>query len=63
MTGPVPGTNPVLQGDDFPAWHYAIGGELATTRPGFLGHSPRGEAGEAQGHSAFAQVPLQRRAS
>ncbi|KAJ5888953.1 Eukaryotic molybdopterin oxidoreductase [Penicillium taxi] len=27
--GPIPGTNPVLTGDDFKAWHAAIGGELA----------------------------------
>ncbi|GAM37518.1 hypothetical protein TCE0_024r07502 [Talaromyces pinophilus] len=30
MTGPIPGTNPVLPGDDFTAWHHAIGGELAS---------------------------------
>ncbi|RAK80134.1 sulfite oxidase [Aspergillus fijiensis CBS 313.89] len=28
--GPIPGTNPVLSGDDFKAWHAAIGGELTT---------------------------------
>lgn len=28
--GPIPGTNPVLPGDDFKAWHTAIGGELAS---------------------------------
>ncbi|RAL09105.1 sulfite oxidase, partial [Aspergillus homomorphus CBS 101889] len=28
--GPIPGTNPVLPGDDFKAWHAAIGGELTT---------------------------------
>ncbi|KAJ5449584.1 uncharacterized protein N7458_006033 [Penicillium daleae] len=27
--GPIPGTNPVLTGDDFKAWHAALGGELA----------------------------------
>lgn len=26
--GPIPGTNPVLPGDDFKAWHAAIGGEM-----------------------------------
>ncbi|KAJ5669695.1 hypothetical protein N7462_010765 [Penicillium macrosclerotiorum] len=30
MFGPIPGTNPVLPGDDFKAWHAALGGELAT---------------------------------
>jgi sulfite oxidase len=29
MTGPIPGTNPVLPGEDFKEWHRAIGGELA----------------------------------
>ncbi|KAJ5811779.1 hypothetical protein N7474_008080 [Penicillium riverlandense] len=28
--GPIPGTNPVLPGDDFKAWHAALGGELAS---------------------------------
>ncbi|KAJ5297425.1 Eukaryotic molybdopterin oxidoreductase [Penicillium antarcticum] len=28
--GPIPGTNPVLPGDDFKEWHAALGGELAT---------------------------------
>ncbi|KAJ5756878.1 uncharacterized protein N7511_007060 [Penicillium nucicola] len=28
--GPIPGTNPVLPGDDFKAWHTAIGGEMAS---------------------------------
>ncbi|CAI7628410.1 unnamed protein product [Penicillium pancosmium] len=28
MFGPIPETNPVLPGDDFVAWHEAIGGEL-----------------------------------
>jgi sulfite oxidase len=28
--GPIPGTNPVLPGDDFKDWHTALGGELAT---------------------------------
>ncbi|KAL4861712.1 hypothetical protein BDV12DRAFT_190904 [Aspergillus spectabilis] len=28
--GPIPGTNPVLPGDDFKAWHAALGGELTT---------------------------------
>ncbi|EEA24323.1 sulfite reductase, putative [Talaromyces marneffei ATCC 18224] len=28
MTGSILGTNPVLSGDDFIAWHHAIGGEL-----------------------------------
>lgn len=28
--GPIPGTNPVLPGDDFKAWHTALGGELTT---------------------------------
>lgn len=28
--GPIPGTNPVLPGNDFKEWHRAIGGELAT---------------------------------
>ncbi|KGO44629.1 Eukaryotic molybdopterin oxidoreductase [Penicillium expansum] len=28
--GPIPATNPVLPGDDFKAWHTALGGELAT---------------------------------
>ncbi|KAJ5380728.1 uncharacterized protein N7496_003156 [Penicillium cataractarum] len=30
MFGPIPGTNPVLPGDDFKAWHAALGGELTT---------------------------------
>lgn len=28
--GPIPGTNPVLPGDDFKAWHAALGGELTS---------------------------------
>ncbi|KAI9048011.1 hypothetical protein LZ554_007809 [Drepanopeziza brunnea f. sp. 'monogermtubi'] len=28
--GPIPDTNPVLPGDDYKAWHAAIGGELTT---------------------------------
>lgn len=28
--GPIPDTNPVLPGDDYKAWHAAIGGELKT---------------------------------
>ncbi|KAJ5805970.1 Eukaryotic molybdopterin oxidoreductase [Penicillium pulvis] len=28
--GPIPGTNPVLPGDDFKEWHAALGGELTT---------------------------------
>ncbi|KAJ5131488.1 uncharacterized protein N7515_007527 [Penicillium bovifimosum] len=28
--GPIPGTNPVLPGDDFKDWHTALGGELTT---------------------------------
>ncbi|KAJ5231637.1 Eukaryotic molybdopterin oxidoreductase [Penicillium citrinum] len=30
MFGPIPETNPVIAGDDFVAWHEALGGELAT---------------------------------
>lgn len=30
MTGPIPGTNPVLPGEDFKEWHYALGGELTS---------------------------------
>ncbi|KAL5362234.1 molybdopterin binding oxidoreductase [Aspergillus floccosus] len=30
MFGPIPGTNPVLPGDDFKAWHAALGGELSS---------------------------------
>ncbi|KAI2794524.1 hypothetical protein POX_a01123 [Penicillium oxalicum] len=30
MFGPIPDTNPVLTGDDFKAWHAALGGELTT---------------------------------
>lgn len=30
MFGPIPATNPVIAGDDFVAWHEALGGELAT---------------------------------
>ncbi|KAI9046073.1 sulfite oxidase [Aspergillus affinis] len=30
MFGPIPGTNPVLPGNDFKEWHWAIGGELSS---------------------------------
>lgn len=30
MFGPIPDSNPVLPGDDFKAWHEALGGELAS---------------------------------
>ncbi|KAL3443402.1 Oxidoreductase, molybdopterin-binding domain-containing protein [Aspergillus insuetus] len=30
MFGPIPDTNPVLTGEDFKQWHWALGGELAS---------------------------------
>lgn len=30
MMGPIPGTNPVLRGEDFKEWHHALGGELSS---------------------------------
>lgn len=35
MTGPAPGINPVLPGEDFRARHRAVGGELAGVPDGF----------------------------